>query len=310
MPTRIRHINKKWLALLMACLFNLYAFAGSSLPGDTMRTSSVEDARAYLRSIKMPDSSKLWPNVDPKYFMENLHLYIDNPLFAFDNKGTNFCSYTAISFITFEKDPLGFLQFMMKLYTEGKAQMGDAVFEPSKGVRMMAGKLKYKGMLDINPATQMWMLSLADHFKGYLNVFNKRYDEGDENRMWAATNFAKFNRMLRRLFLWKVVGRGADLKRPPIHHLYEYIKEKTQTGTVFLYLNNRLLYKKKHKVATRFGIPTHYVLVQSIDKDSAGLINIIYMDGGRKTHQQISEVLLRKIVFGVTYCTTKKNDDD
>jgi hypothetical protein len=296
----------------MACLFSLPALADISpaTPGDTMRLSSVDEARAYLRSIRIPDSSKLWPNVDPKYFMDNLHLYLDNPLYAFDNKGTNFCAYTAISFITFEKDPLGFLKFMMQLYREGKAQMGHAVFEPSKGVRMMAGKLKYKGMLDINPATQMWMLSLADHFKGYLNVFNKRYDEGDENRMWASTNFAKFNRMLRRLFLWKVVGRGADLMRPPIHNLYEYIREKTQTGTVFLYLNNRLLYKKKHKVATRFGIPTHYVLVQSIDRDSSGLVNIIYMDGGRKTHQQIPEVLLRKIVFGVTYCTLKKDDDD
>jgi hypothetical protein len=307
LPTRIHHISKTWLAVLLACCLTLHAFAD---PGDTVRVSSVQDAAAYLRSIKMPDSSTLWPNVAPKYFMENLQMYIDNPLFAFDNKGTNFCSYTAISFVTFEKDPLGFIKFMLQLYREGKAQMGEAMFEPRKAVRIMAGKLKYKGMLDINPATQMWMLTLADHFKGYLNVFNKYYDEGDENRMWASTNFAKFNRMLRRLFLWKVKGRGADLVRPNIHHLYEYIHEKVQTGTVFLYLNNRMLYKKKHKVATRFGIPTHYVLVQSIDRDSSGLINIIYMDGGRKTHQQISDVLLRKIVFGVTYCTSKKDDDD
>lgn len=307
MPTHIHHISKKWLAVLLACCLNFHAFAD---PGDTVRVSSLQDAAAYLHSIKMPDSSTLWPFVEPRYFMENLNMYVENPLFAFDNKGTNFCAYTAISFVTFEKDPLGFIKFMLQLYREGKAQMGEAVFEPSKSVRLMAGKLKYKGMLDINPATQMWMLTLADHFKGYLNVFNKYYDEGDENRMWASTNFAKFNRMLRRLFLWKVKGRGADLVRPNIHHLYEYIHEKVQTGTVFLYLNNRMLYKKKHKVATRFGIPTHYVLVQSIDRDSSGLINIIYMDGGRKTHQQISDVFLRKIVFGVTYCTSKKDDDD
>lgn len=307
MPTRTHHIRKKWLAILVACTLSLHAFAD---PGDSARLSNVQEAAAYLKSIKLPDSSKLWPNVDPKYFMENLNLYVENPLFAFDNKGTNFCGYTAISFVTFEKDPLGFIKFMMKLYQEGKAQMGDAVFEPSRSVRMMAGKLKYKGMLDINPATQMWLLSLADHFKGYLNVFNKHYDEGDENRMWASTNFAKFNRMLRRLFQWKVQGKGADLVRPAIHDLYTYCSEKLQTGTVFLYLNNRMLYKKKHKVATRFGIPTHYVLLQSIAKDSAGLINIVYMDGGRKTHQQISDVLFRKIVFGVTYCTSKKDDDD
>jgi hypothetical protein len=167
----------------------------------------------------------------------------------------------------------------------------------------MAGSLKYKGILDINPATQMWLLTMADHFKGYLNILNHRYQPGDENTVWASTNFAKFNRMLRKLFNWKVKARGADLVRPSIGDLPAFLEERMKTGTVFLYLNNRLLYKKRH-VATRMGIPTHYVVLKHISREG-DKINILYMDGGRKTMQQISPALLKKIVYGITWCTNK-----
>jgi hypothetical protein len=235
--------------------------------------------------------------------MENLNLYVSDPLYAFENKNTNFCGYTAISFVTFEKDPVGFVKFILQLYKEGKASMGNVLFEPSLAVRKIAGNLKYKSMLDINPATQMWFLTLADHFKGYLNIFNRRYQPGDENTVWASTNFAKFNRMLRKLFNWKVRARGADLVRPPVGDLHTYLEERLKSGTVFLYLNNRLLYKKKH-VGTRMGIPTHYVVLKHISMEN-DQINILYMDGGRKTLQQISPALLKKIVFGITWCTNK-----
>ncbi len=299
---------KKALVLLILCwqANNAMAFNDAGSAGyfdDSTRSSTLKDAIQYLRKLPPLDSSALWPNVSPNYFLENLNLYIQNPLYTFESKNTSFCGYTALSFVTLDRDPLGFVKFMLQLYQKGKAQMGRAVFEPSLSVRIMAGKLKYKGVLDINPATQMWFLTLADHFKGYLNTFNKRYDQGDENTMWAATNFAKFNRMLRRLFNWKVRGRGADLIRPNISDLYTYLREKLQTGTVFLYLNNRLLYKKKHVVA-RVGVPTHYVVLLNISKED-DKINIAYMDGGRKTFQQISPELLHKIVFGVSHCTTR-----
>ncbi len=278
-----------------------FGFTGNT---DSTRNSTLEDAAEYLRTLPKPDSSIFWPNIRPEYLLENLQLYVQRPAYAFESRNTNFCGYTALSFVTLDHDPLGFVKLLVQLYKEGKAQMGRAVFEPSEAVRNMAGNLKYKGMLDINPATQMWFLTLADHFKGYLNLFNKRYDRGDENRMWAATNFAKFNRMLRRLFDWKVEARGADLVRPSVDDIYTFLEKKLKKGTVFLYLNNRLLYKKKH-VATRFGIPTHYVLLLDISHEN-DIVHITYTDGARKTSQQISTGLLKKIIYGITFCTERK----
>ena len=291
--------------IILCILLNWSAFTinAANQTEDSSHTSTLKDAAEYLKKIPKLEASTFWPNVNPQYFLDNLNMYVKKPAYAFESSNTNFCGYTAISFITLDHDPLSFVKGLLKLYKEGKLQMGQAILTPSEAVRKMAGRIKYKGMLDINPATQMWFLTLADHFKGYLNFFNKRYDEGDENSMWAATNYAKFNRMLRQLFDWKVHPRGADLVRPNINDLFIYLEKKLKAGTVFLYLNNRLLYKKRH-VSTKFGIPTHYVVLLNITKENE-LINITYMDGRRKTFQQISPGLLHQIVYGVTHCINR-----
>lgn len=256
-------------------------------------------ALAFLDSVGPLPASLLWPNIDPALYYENLRSFALYPLRFYEGKGTNFCAYSAITYIPLNYDPEGFARFMVKLYLEGEARMGSVQFRPSKAVRQEAGLIKYKGALDINHAGQLWFLSLADRFKGYLNFFNRRFNKGDENTLWASTNFAKFNRMIRRLFGYKVKARGSDLIRPWIKDTYSYLQERIGKGPIFLYLNNRLLYKKKHEI-TRMGIPTHYVLLLDIYKTPDNKINIVYWDYGKKTLQQVTPRLLEKIIFGIT----------
>lgn len=256
-------------------------------------------ALAFLDSVGSLSASPHWPNIDPALYYENLRSFALYPLRFYEGKGTNFCAYSAITYIPLNYDPEGFARFMVKLYREGEARMGAVQFRPSKAVRQEAGLIKYKGALDINHAGQLWFLSLADEFKGYLNFFNRRFNKGDENTLWASTNFAKFNRMIRRLFGYKVKARGSDILRPWIKDTYGYLQERIVKGPVFLYLNNRLLYKKKHEV-TRMGIPTHYVLLLDIYKTPDDKINIVYWDYGKKTLQQVTPRLLKKIIFGIT----------
>ena len=288
------------LALLLLVAIYTNASPADYVSRDSMPTSSAKQTTAFLDSIQKLDTSYHWPNVDPEVFLQNLRTFTISPLKFYEGKSTNFCSYSALTYLPLQYDPLGFSKFMISLYREGKAKMGKVNFTPGAAIKKEAGLLKYKGALDINAAGQMWFLVLADHFKGYLNLFNRHFDEGDENTLWASTNFAKFNRMLRKLFYLNVRARGADLVRPWIHDLYGYMQEKLKKGTVFLYLNNRLLYKKKHTVA-RFGIPTHFVLLMDIYKGDGDKINIIYWDYGIKTLQQVSPAFLKKIVFGISY---------
>ncbi len=272
---------------------------------DSVLISTPSQAKAWLDSVQGTDSSTYWINVEPAIFFENLRGFATSPLKFYEGRTNNFCAYSALTYLPLKNDPLGFCQFMLKLYKEGKASYNEVNFKPGKAILQEAGLLKYKGALDLNPAAQMWFLCLADRFKGYLNFVNLHFNKGDENTLWASTNFSKFNRILRKAFQLKVKARGSDIIRPWVKDPYSYIEEKLKRGIVFLYLNNRFLYRKKH-TSSRFSIPTHYILLLDIQKIDENKINIIYWDYGMKSLQQISPTLLRKAVFGITSATKIK----
>lgn len=189
----------------------------------------------------------------------------------------------------------------MQLYKEGTADQGRIHFAPSDAVKAEAGQMHYRGILDIKPAEQMWFLTLADHFKGYLNFFNKRYDPGDEETFWASVNYGKFNRMVKGLLRYHVTARGSDMIRPRIDNLYDYISSHLKEGQVVLYINNRIVHKKNH-VKIKLAVPTHFIAVQEISMIN-DQITLIYWDYGGKTLMQLSPSFLNKITFGVSCCT-------
>lgn len=296
--------------MVICCIYNSFLglHAQNNLPVKNFSPALAQQqtkAIAFLDSVQKVDSSRHWPNVDPVLFMENLRFFARSPLKFYEGKVTNFCAYMALTYIPLNYDPEYFSRFMIDLFINGKARFGSVQLKPGKRVRNEAGLIKYKGALDISPAGQMWFLTLADHFKGYLNILNHRFDKGDENTFWASTNFAKFNRMLKKLFPeFEVHARGADIIKPRIDNWYKYLSEKMQQGPVFVYLNNRLLYKKTH-VKAKFGVPTHYVVLLDIQKADNGKLNFIYWDYGRKSLQQVTPDFLDEIIYGVTHCKLK-----
>ncbi|MBK7306193.1 MAG: hypothetical protein IPI88_03615 [Chitinophagaceae bacterium] len=203
-----------------------------------------------------------------------------------------------------QDDPLGYATLLLQLYGEGKATFRSITFDPPPAIKLEAGELKYKGLLDINPAEQMWYLTLADHYKGYLNIFNHQYDDGDENRFWASVNYAKFNRMTRELLHYNSKAKGADLMRPKMASLYNYISEKMKTGTVVLFINNRIVHKKDH-IRLKLGVPTHFIVAEKISIEN-DVITFMYWDYGRKTQLQVSTDFFKRIVFGITWFTKKE----
>lgn len=269
-------------------------------------TSTRQQAIDYVEKINGLSPSKHWPNIKPDLFLKNLKNNIYDPVSIYPGRSTNFCGYGALTYLFLQDDPLGYATLLMQLYTEGKATCRQVVFDPSPAIKKEAGDLKYKGPLDINPAEQMWYLCLADHYKGYLNFFNKKYDEGDENRFWASVNYAKFNRMTRELLHYNSKAIGADLMRPKLPDLYEYISEKLKTGTVVLFINNRIVHKKDH-IRIKLGVPTHFIVAERISIQD-DIITFVYWDYGRKTQLQVSTGFFKRIVFGITWFTKKEAD--
>jgi hypothetical protein len=269
---------------------------GSALPPH----STSAEALRFIHEVGRLDSSAHWPHIGPKLFLENLKVNILTPLALYQGSNTNFCGYAALSYLPLHDDPLGYARFMLALYRNGKASWGKIYFEPSEEIKQAAGTIRFKGVLDIRPADQLWFLLLADHFKGYLNIFDHHYNPGDENAFWAAVNYGKFNRIIRRLLSYKVEARGSDLIGPHLPHLYEYLSNCLKTGVTYLYVNNTFLHKKDH--GTKFGFPTHFLVLTDISQNG-DMLTITYWDYGGRSLKQVSTAFLRKILFGVTHCT-------
>jgi len=260
-------------------------------------SSGREQALAYLERINQTKESAHWPNVKSKLFYDNLKLNLEDKQSFYPGRSTNFCSYGALSYLVMEKDALGYVKFMNELYESGEANFNNNHFKPSKQVMKAAGTLRFKGVLDIRHAEQVWFLVLADKFKGYLNFFNKRFHEGDENTFWASANLSKFNRMVRKLCGVKVKAVGSDLIKPWVKDTYCYLQKRMDSNIVSLYINNRVIHKKNHD-KIKFSIPTHYIILRQISKVD-NMITIRYWDYGGETLMQISPRTFRKTIFGI-----------
>ena len=300
---KIQYIFYPSIISLLILGYSYEVAAADKRNADTTPLSTQKQALQFLEKQTNLEASKFWPNVNPVPFLQNLKKNVEYPLGIHEGRSTNFCGYAALSFHPLHDDPLSYVTFMLKLYKEGKAVYGKEYFEPTKAVKLAAGTLTFKGELDVRPADQLWFLALADHFKGYLNTFNRHYNIGDENKFWPSVNFAKYNRMVRNLFNYKVTSVGADLIRPGIGDTFTYLSEGLQKGTVTVYLSNPQLYKKNHS-GLKLSIPTHYIILTDIHKaDDA--IAITYWDYAGKTRQLFPESFLKKIIFGVSIASKR-----
>ncbi|HMI79843.1 MAG TPA: hypothetical protein VK484_13685 [Ferruginibacter sp.] len=291
---------------ILFCVFSPAIALPTNEPGkDTLSASTQQEAIAFMNKISTLERSPHWPNIRPAWFLQNLKANVQQPVLIYPGNGTNFCGYGALTYLFLRDDPLGYAKLLLQLYRDGAAKFGNTSFNPSPAIKKEAGRLKYKGILDIHPAEQMWFLTVAGHFKGYVNIFNRNYDPGDENTFWASTNYAKFNRMVRSILRYKTKAKGADLMRPRINDLYHYISERMETGMVVLYINNRIVHKKDHTI--KLAVPTHFIVVEKISREN-DVITLVYWDYGGRTQLQMSAAFFKRIIFGITHCTKKDLD--
>jgi hypothetical protein len=285
---------KPFILLFLFLLSKEKGIAGNLL---SEINSTKKEALEFIDKIDQTKENSLWPNIKPKLFYDNLKLNLEKPGSFYPGRSTNFCAYGALSYLVMEKDPLGYVKFMNELYDKGEAIFNNNHFKPSSAVMKSAGTLKFKGVLDIRHAEQMWFLVLADKFKGYLNFFDKKFNEGDENSFWAATNLSKFDRMVNKMCGVHVKAVGSDLIKPWVKDPYSYLSKRIDSNIVSLYINNRIIHKKNHD-KIKFSIPTHFIILRQISKEN-NMITLRYWDYGGETQMQVSPNTLKKIIFGI-----------
>lgn len=280
-----------------------FALINSTAVKDTCITSTAYQAIEFINQLPVLTKSTHWPNIRPETFIINIRSVVNNPISIYPGNGTNFCGYGALTYLFLKDDPLGFTKLMLQLYRDGKTTFRGTVFIPSTAIKKEAGLLKYKGILDIHPAEQMWFLTLAGHYKGYLNIFNRKYNPGDEDKFWASVNYAKFNRMVKNLLPYDVHSRGSDLIRPDVGDLYSYVQKQLRTGAVVLFINNRIVHKKNN-VTIKLAVPTHFIVVEKLQLLN-NLITMVYWDYGSKSQIQMTPSFFKRITYGITGFTKK-----
>jgi hypothetical protein len=271
--------------------------AGSWSPIMPGARSSTSDALPLIDNLVLPKTGTIWPHVDVSIFLKNLRENVINPEVIYQGKNTNFCGYAALTHLLVTHDPRAYTQCMLDLLTKGEGRMGTVVFRPSKTIRKKAGTLTHKGFLDNAHADQIWFLTLADEFKGYLNILNRRFQTGDENKPWASTNFAKFNRMARKLGGYNIDSRGGDIIKPHFADLPRYISMQLEYGNVVLFANRRI--KDKKPPRTMLWLPTHFIVVNKVITDETFVV-LHFWDYGSHKIKVMTREKFRKTVFGVS----------
>lgn len=291
---------------LFCCFFYLIQFAATAQTNSGIHISKKQQALAVLQQNTLTKSTH-WQNVNPDLFLANLKRNIEQPVFFYAGRNTNFCGYAAVGYIVLEQDPAGYVQFMLDLFKNGEASYAGVKYKPNKAVKKTAGTILYEGELDRNDADQIFFFTLADHYKGYLNILHLNYKRDRELGLWAATNLAKFNRMLRAMMQTEIRCIGYDLVRVKQKNLVQSIQKKLLEGEVILYLNNRILRKKNHNKVKKH-IPTHYIVLKSITEEN-GIITMTYWDAGFTTQRQIDQRTMYSMLFGISWSIRNKQHD-
>jgi hypothetical protein len=277
--------------ILIFLLFSpLYEQAQTNLSSDQ------QEAIQMLNQMDTLKASEYWPLVKPAAFYNNVKKNILYPERIYQGHITNFCGYAAMTVILCRQQPQTYVRCIVELYESGKTQVNGKVIKPSESVRNTAGNLQRKGRLKINPADQLWLMSLPDQFKGYMNI-DRKYNEGDENKIWAACTLGKFNNMARDLGGYQITSYGADLIRPWGKNNIDFIRKEMDKGIVVLFVNSKFLHPSKFRIMILHA-PTHFVIVYDI-KEVDDVIEIKYWDYGLKTIELMTPKRLKKMTYGI-----------
>lgn len=293
----------RYFLISVILFFSQQGFAqGSALSRNAGEEEILKRRLEALATLEREDTlsaSAFWPNIRPSFFFANIRKNLEQPTKINQGNATNFCGYAAMTHILLTYQPGTYLRHILALYRTGKTSLDKRELTPSERVRKAAGTLHNKGELDILLADQLWFLTLADQFKGYMNIFDHKYNPGDENKIWAGTNYGKFNSMLRDFTHDSLTSRGTDFLRPALKDFYEYLNESLQHGVVMLFVNSKYLYPHKYTLF-KLRAPTHFIVLYELNKVEDDLIEMKYWDYGLKTQQFITRKRLFKLIFGIT----------
>ena len=278
-----------------------------SNPTDAMRLvdlfESSEIKSTYLDSLKI--SKQKW--------VEGLRKMITEPEQINPTSLTNFCGKAPLGVLISKENPVGLAHLMIDLYDDGIGKYYNGIDSISlilpkrmkEQMKLNISGISYSYDDDqvINPVFATFAYVLTDNYNW---GWDKKYDVGDENKVWAGSTLGVEKRVLDRFFGYNVQTFGSNFLSNTIN--LDKVKEAVDNKNhVYLLVNSRLLHNLSK--AGRWLIGTHYIDVRKIDFGNKGKrIKVVWWEYGKLFEQTFeTKVFKRFVAGGVVFKTGSTN---
>lgn len=283
------------------CFFTLALFPGIFAASqfsqyDITQVSNKTQALAFLNEVDGLLTSRYWVNVNPALFIKNMRHNLEHPEGLYQGKRTNFCGYSALTYLLIKYDPLGYVTHMTDLYAHGETRFRKMYLKPTLDVRNEAGVMMSRRNLDSQHADQMWFLTLADQYKAYLNSWDDRFQPGKENTIWAAVTYYKFNQMVVDILGVHTPKTHISLIRGNHPDMIPKLFTALEESEVVLFVDKNF----KRSQWKRYFLPSHFLVLKSLAPLNADSLEMHYWDYGSVKKHVIRKKVLMSSVRGIT----------
>ena len=292
-------------------LLSLFITIGCNIPTTINRygTEVVSDrtvALSIVHKFALSNTKSLYMDslkVTKKMWLKSLRAMINEPEDINATSETNFCSKAPLSVLIAKENPVGFAQLMIDLYKVGKGQYFNGrdtiMLELSpRLLNQMALNItgisySYTEKQTINPVFATLAYALTQKYNW---GWDKKYDVGDENKVWAATPLIVENNMIKHFCGYRNYTFGFDFLTNSIDldKLKEAIDNKNH---IYLLVNSQLLHNLS-KIG-RWVIGTHYIDIKKIDFLKKGKeLRVVWWEYGRIFEQTFERSAFRGLIAG------------
>ena len=268
-------------------------FKSQSVPlqGKTFGLSKIKST--YLDSLKI--TKQKWA--------EGLRKMIAEPEQINPTSLTNFCGKAPLGVLISKENPVGLAHLMIDLYDDGIGKYFNGIDTVSlvlpqrmkEQMKLNISGISYSYPEDqaINPVFATLAYVLTDNYNW---GWDKRYDVGDENKVWAGSTLGVERKVLDLFFGYNVQTFGSNFLSNTIN--LDKVKEAVDNKNhVYLLVNSRLLHNLSK--AGRWLIGTHYIDVRKIDFGNKGKrIKVVWWEYGKLFEQTFERSVFRRFIAG------------
>jgi hypothetical protein len=295
-----------WLFLFILCIVSC-RMPVLEVASNPVTAIQSDDALALVEAFERSDTRSTYLDslkVSKQMWADALREWLLDPDDINPTSLTNFCGKAPLGVLIGTENPVGLARLMIDLYDDGIGQYDnghDTVTLKLSRRLQQRMQLHIKGVSysydedqTINPVFATLAYAWSEQYNW---GWDKKYDIGDENKIWAGTPLEVEKRILHDFFGYEVRQFGSDFltNSVPLDRVKAALDVPNQQ--VFLLVNSRVLHNLS-KVG-RWMVGTHYIGLQKLEWLNEGeQVQVVWWEYGRIFEQIFDSRAFRRMIAG------------